>query len=132
MITCLDSKKALLSVMWGLLTVLWAPAILAQETNGPTVMTDREDYPPFSVVYIDGYGFQPGETVSNLIVQVLGAAPGTAYEPWEIAVEPDGHFFTSWYVFSEELLNTTLELTSTGETSGRVAKTQFTDANPQT
>src|SRR5438309_10138782 len=29
--------------------------------EGPTLTTDREDYPPFSYVYFHGTGFQPGE-----------------------------------------------------------------------
>src|SRR6266536_560564 len=76
----------------------------------PTVTTDQEDYPPFSVVWITGTGFQPGETVSNQVVQVEGPAPGTAYEPWGVVADTAGNFATSWYVFSDELLNTTLRL----------------------
>src|SRR5436190_10848650 len=74
-----------------------------------TVITDQEDYPPFSVVWITGTGFQPGETVSNQVVQLAGPAPGAAYEPWEAVADTDGNFETSWYVFSDDLLDTTLE-----------------------
>src|SRR5881409_3871427 len=95
----------------------------------PTVTTDQEDYPPFSVVWITGSGFQPGETVSNQVVQVEGPAPGTAYEPWGVVADTNGNFATSWYVFSDELLNTTLRLTATGQTSGLIAETTFTDAS---
>ena len=66
----------------------------------PTVTTDQEDYPPFSVVWITGSGFQAGETVSNQVVQVEGPAPGTAYEPWGVVADAAGNFATSWYVFT--------------------------------
>src|SRR5205809_2855944 len=94
----------------------------------PTVTTDQEDYPPFSVVWITGTGFQPGETVSNQVVQVTGPDSGAAYEPWEVVADTNGNFETSWYVFSDELFNTTLQLTSVGESSGLSAQTNFADA----
>src|SRR6266511_101785 len=65
----------------------------------PTVATDREDYPPYSVVWITGAGFQPGETVSNQVVQVEGPDAGAAYEPWGVVADANGNFVTSWYVF---------------------------------
>jgi len=93
----------------------------------PTVTTDREDYPPYSVVWITGAGFQSDETVSNQVVQVAGPAAGTAYEPWEVVADTNGGFETSWFVFTDDLANTTLQLTSTGESSGLSAQATFTD-----
>src|SRR5262245_18152853 len=78
----------------------------------PTVATDQEDYPPFSVVWITGTGFLPWETVSNQVVQVEGPDAGAAYEPWGVVADSTGNFTTSWYVFSDELLDTTLRLTA--------------------
>jgi hypothetical protein len=100
--------------------------------SGPTVTTDRQDYPPFSTVDITGTGFQPGETVSNQIVQIVGPAVGTAYAPWEAVADTNGGFVTTWYVFTDELLNTTLQLTSTGESSVLTAQTTFTDSTTAT
>ncbi|MEO5802719.1 MAG: hypothetical protein ABIR24_04255 [Verrucomicrobiota bacterium] len=96
--------------------------------HAATVITDKEDYPPYSIVWISGAGFQPGETVRNQITQVAGPAPGTAYEPWEVVADTNGNLETEWFVFSDELLNTTLKLTSTGLSSGISANTLFTDA----
>ncbi len=98
-------------------------------SNTATVVTDRDDYAPFSIVYIDGAGFQAGETVSNQIVQISGPAPGTVYEPWEAVADTNGNISTSWFVFTEDLLDTTLQLTSLGESSGRMAQTTFKDAS---
>src|SRR5439155_20187976 len=38
---------------------------------------------------------------------------------------------TSWQVCMEDCINKLFELTATGQTSGLIAKTQFTDGNPQ-
>ena len=43
-----------------------------------TVTTDQEEYPPFSIVWIKGTGFQPSETVSNQVVQIAGPNEGAA------------------------------------------------------
>ena len=111
---------------------IFAFLMLAQgAARAATVVTDQEDYPPFSVVYITGAGFQAGETVSNQVVQVAGPDAGAAYDPWGVVADSNGGFETTWLVFSDELLNTTLELTTIGQSSGLVAKKQFTDANPQ-
>src|SRR6266498_655919 len=104
-----------------------APAVVF---NPATVATDLDDYPPFSFVDIIGTGFLPGETVNNQVVQVEGPAAGTAYAPWDAVVDADGNYHTNWYVFTDDLLGTTLELTARGEASGLVAKTTFTDAGP--
>src|SRR5439155_16345104 len=76
-----------------------------------------------------GTGFLPGETVTNQVVQIEGTDAGTAYAPWAAVVESDGNYHTNWYVFTDDLLNTTLELTATGTDSGLVAKAIFTDAS---
>ena len=38
--------------------------------KGPTLTTDLEDYPPFSYVYFYGTGFEPGETVDMIVVEL--------------------------------------------------------------
>ncbi|HTL57694.1 MAG TPA: hypothetical protein VL361_18555, partial [Candidatus Limnocylindrales bacterium] len=113
----------------GLCLLLLVGNAFAQDAGtGATVTTDKQDYPPFSYVDITGAGFQPGETVSNIVIQIEGPAAGTAYEPWEVTADADGNFTTTWLVFSDELLNTTLQLTSVGEASGLTAQATFTDA----
>ena len=45
----------------------------AQQSEAPneaTLTTDREDYAPYSYVYISGTGFEPGETVNMIVVQL--------------------------------------------------------------
>src|SRR6266566_3581407 len=96
--------------------------------SGPTVTTDRQDYAPFSYVDITGAGFRSGETVSNQIVQIAGPKPGTAYEPWEVVADTNGNFVTTWFVFTEDLIGATFQLTSTGESSARTAQARFSDS----
>ncbi|PYI58437.1 MAG: hypothetical protein DMC59_08465, partial [Verrucomicrobia bacterium] len=83
--------------------------------NEATLTTDREDYPPFSYVYFHGTGFQPGETV-NLIVVELSAAP-SSFQPWNVVADKNGGFDTSWYISSEQFRGATLQVTATGESS---------------
>ena len=92
----------------------------------PTLTTDREDYPPFSYVYFHGTGFQPGEKV-NMIVVELSPDPGS-FEPWDVEADENGEFDTSWYLFSEHFRGATLQATATGQSSGLTASATFTDA----
>src|SRR5439155_8737544 len=96
--------------------------------SGPTVTTDREDYAPYSVVYITGTGFRPSEAVSNRVVQIAGPSAGTAYDPWEFATDTNGNFATFWYIFTEDFIGATFELTTVGLSSGLKAQTRFSDA----
>ena len=62
--------------------LIWRPAALPQPQHTqrtksseqpneePTLTTDREDYPPYSYVYFHGTGFQPGETVNMIVVEL--------------------------------------------------------------
>src|SRR5437773_2578979 len=93
-----------------------------------TVTTDREDYPPYSVVYITGTGFRPSEIVSNRVVEIAGSSPGTAYDPWEFPADTNGNFNTIWYIFTEDFIGATFELTTVGLSSGLKAQTRFSDA----
>src|SRR5262249_34858413 len=103
------------------LSLLWLTGL--QALNAATVTTDQSDYSPFTLVGINGTGFQPGETVNNQIVQVAGPAAGTAYAPWTAQADANGTFTTSWLVFSDDLIGTTLQLTSSGQSSGLSAST---------
>ena len=96
--------------------------------DGAKIITDRSDYAPGSIVTITGFGFQPGETVSNQVTQVVGPAAGTNYASWEVTANTDGRFTTTWFVFGAELLDTELQLSSIGESSGLGAQKTFSDA----
>src|SRR6266581_1932308 len=120
------------SLLLGLQSILLACVVWQPMLQAATVTTDFQDYPPFSYVGIRGTGFQPGETVNNQVVEIAGPAAGTAYEPWTVQAGSDGSFTTSWYVFSYDLLGTTLQLTSTGQSSGLTATQTFSDGSTLT
>jgi len=100
----------------------------AEAPNGATLTTDQEDYQPYTYVYITGAGFAPGETVNMIVVQ-LSPNPAS-YEPWDVVADANGNFETSWYIFSEDLIGATMQVTGTGQTSGFTASATFTDAVP--
>ncbi|MBS1529799.1 MAG: hypothetical protein JSU01_05800, partial [Bacteroidetes bacterium] len=114
------------------LLALTSARIFAQAT----VQTDKSDYPPGSTVYITGSGFQANEQVT---LQVLhtdttsatedGSSP--AHQPWTVTADGSGNISSTWLVpLDEDELNSALQLTAVGQTSGLTAKWTFTDANP--
>src|SRR5215472_11597788 len=95
--------------------------------EGPTLTTDQEDYQPYTYVYFTGTGFQPGETVNMIVVELDPIQQ--SFQPWDVVADENGNFQTSWYVFSEEFLGASFQATATGDTSGLTASANFTDAN---
>src|SRR5437667_4178275 len=96
--------------------------------NEATLTTNLDDYPPYSYVYINGTGFQPGETVNMIVVQL--EPNQIAYAPWDVVADENGNIETTWYIFSEDLVGSTMQATATGQTSGLTASATFTDALP--
>src|SRR5438093_13448364 len=99
-----------------------------------TVTTDQSDYPPGDTAYITGGGFLAGETVQLQVLHTTTPnddATSPAHQPWEVTADAQGNFTSTWYVpTDQDELGATLELTATGQSSGLVARTQFTDATP--
>ncbi|PYI47083.1 MAG: hypothetical protein DMF10_07635, partial [Verrucomicrobia bacterium] len=105
--------EPLATQVFKLTTTHAAAAAAAHDAQGPeapndqsTITADREDYSPYSYVYFHGTGFQPGETV-NLIIVEVSAAP-SSFEPWNVVADKNGEFDTSWYISSEQFRGTTL------------------------
>jgi hypothetical protein len=91
--------------------------------NGPTLTTDQEDYQPYTYVYFTGTGFQPGETVNMIVVEIDPVQQ--SFEPWDVVADENGNFQTSWYIFSEEFRGATLQATATGQSSQLTASAIF-------
>jgi len=94
--------------------------------NGATLTTDQQDYPPYSYVYIAGTGFAPGETVNMIVVELDPIQQ--SFQPWDVVADENGNINTSWYIFTEELIGATMQVTATGQTSNLTASATFTDA----
>lgn len=71
--------------VFNLATTRAAEAANSELPNNATLTTDREDYAPYSYVYITGTGFQPGETV-NMIVVELAPNP-QSFQPWDVVAD---------------------------------------------
>ena len=95
--------------------------------NEATLTTDQEDYPPYSYVYFHGTGFQPGETVNMIVVELDPVQQ--SFEPWDVVADENGEIYSSWYVFSPDFIGATLRATATGESSQFTASATFTDAS---
>lgn len=98
-----------------------------------TVTTDCYDYAPFSNVYVDGAGWADGETVTVRIEELLLDGSRVLVQDldgydaiWSVQAI-NGTFTVVWYVWSDQYLGSTLEVTATGEISG-TATTTFTDS----
>ena len=103
----------------GLLTAAVSPA------QSATVSTNKTDYAPGETVIITGTGWSPGETV----MMILHETPTTHEdEVLSSIADANGNFTnTSWSPGGHDA-GVSFELTATGQTSGLVATTTFTDA----
>ena len=99
----------------------------SESPNEATLTTDQEDYPPYSYVYMTGTGFQPGETVDMIVVELDPIQE--SFEPWQVVADENGEIHTSWYIFSTDFIGATLQATATGESSQLTASATFTDAS---
>src|ERR1043166_9370328 len=103
----------------------------ARAQDSAFVTTDQLDYPPGSTVYITGSGFSPGETVQCQVLtltQPNDDATSPAHQPWTTTADDSGNINTTWLVpADQDELGATLQLTATGQTSGLIAQTTFTD-----
>jgi len=99
--------------------------------DGPTVTTDKSDYPIGATVVIGGSGWQPGETVTLQVTDNLSPTDPNevAHAPWDVVADADGNISSTWKV-DEDADGLTLTLTAHGHSSGSDASTNFTDANP--
>jgi hypothetical protein len=96
----------------------------APSTGGATITTDREDYPPYSIVFMQGSGFAPGETV-HLVVEQIAPDP-QSYPGWTTDADANGNIETEWLIDGYEFAGTTLKVTATGQFAS--ASAIFTDA----
>ena len=99
---------------------------MSETTTQATLTTDRADYPPYSYVHISGTGFDPAETVNMIAVELDPIQQ--AFQPWDVVADENGDIDTTWYIFSDELIGATMQVTATGQTSALTASATFTDA----
>src|SRR5207249_7555264 len=100
---------------------LQSAAVLS--SSSASVTTDKIDYPPGDTVTISGKGWQPGETVA----MVLHEEPTQKEKKLTAIADATGAFANTKYGPDKHDLGVAYTLTATGQTSGFVAQTTFTD-----
>jgi hypothetical protein len=106
-----------------LLVLALAGTAVAQSA---TVMTDKSDYAPGTIVTITGSGWQAGETVTLSFVE----SPLIDTHPNLSAVaDASGNIFNNQFSPDSHDVNITFTLTAIGNSSGLQAQTTFTDAS---
>ncbi|HJT65462.1 MAG TPA: kelch repeat-containing protein, partial [Pyrinomonadaceae bacterium] len=106
--------------------VLSSSSVVA--SSGAAITTDKMDYAPGETAHISGRGFQPGETVRLKIHE----DPHTPQERGlDVVADANGNF-TGDYVVQVYDIDMKFLVGARGLTSGTMAQTTMTDANPQT
>jgi hypothetical protein len=109
----------------GLLVALALQGIVMAQTT--TVITDKADYAPGTIVTITGAGWEPGETVTLSFVE----SPLVDTHPDQYATaDASGNISNNQFSPDVHDINISFTLTATGQTSGLQAQTTFTDATP--
>ena len=93
-------------------------------TGGAVVTTDKDDYAPGSTVVITGTGFGASETVTLLLHEDPMIEPDFSFTT---TTDPNGGFVFTGFTPDTLDVDVRFILKATGQTSGRVAQTTFTD-----
>ena len=95
------------------------------------VDTDLPDYSPGDYVLVTGSGWIPGETVKLDFLETLSDLISQQTITYYTVADSEGNISDSQYLIELRHLGATFILTATGQTSGLVATTTFTDAWPK-
>src|SRR5206468_3858361 len=107
-------RVARLCLVLGVAVCLLPPSTRAADA-GPTVTTDKADYPPGDTARISGSGFLPGEQVECQVLRLDSPFdPNVEHLPWLVKADAIGNFQTIWFVTSDAA-GATLELTAVGQ-----------------
>jgi Prealbumin-like fold domain len=104
-----------------------AAAATAPAEAAATIRTDKFDYQPGETALITGTGFAPGENVTLEVDHANGLVDGDGHLPFTVLADGNGNIQAQWFVNPDDSLHAIFLLTAVGETSGRTAKTIFTD-----
>jgi hypothetical protein len=117
--------KRALQFALGLLFALGLQGMAAAQSA--TVITDKSDYAPGTIVTITGSGWQPGETVTLSFVEspLLDTHPNLF-----ATADANGNIFNNQFSPDAHDISITFTLTAIGGTSGLQAQTTFTDGAP--
>ncbi|PZX52091.1 hypothetical protein LV84_03499, partial [Algoriphagus ratkowskyi] len=94
-----------------------------------TVTTDKDDYAPGEYVIITGTGWEPGERVDFTFVETPKPESCVNSHDNFATADASGNIYYDGFLIKINHLGVHFVLTATGQVSGRVAVTEFTDAN---
>ena len=96
----------------------------------PIVYTDKPNYQPGETALITGSGFWPNEVVTLQVVHIDGTEVGGAgHDTWNVTADAVGNFTSTWFVDPDDSAGSMFKLTATGNSSGLVAESVFTDGS---
>ncbi|WP_442787439.1 hypothetical protein, partial [Flavobacterium suncheonense] len=94
--------------------------------SSASIASDRPDYQPGDTLRLYGSGWQPGETV-QLHFDETPAVCTNGHNRYTVA-DSNGNIFYDQFYFNTYHLGVTFVVTATGQSSGLMAQTTFTDA----
>jgi hypothetical protein len=95
---------------------------ISESFSYPTITSDRDDYPPFSIATIVGTGWKPGETV-DILIQESDGSPDT-----DLSVTASGSGIWSVEHDVGDNPDVRFMVTASGAESGWTAQRTFTDS----
>ncbi|MDX1544282.1 MAG: hypothetical protein R3214_10075 [Christiangramia sp.] len=104
-------------------------ALAQTDGTSATVTTDKADYSPGEYVIITGSGWIPGETVSFIFEETPKPETCVNSHDYNTLVDAQGDIYYDQFLIKQNHLGVHFLLTATGQTSGYIAQTEFTDAN---
>ncbi|WP_425639322.1 MBG domain-containing protein [Algoriphagus yeomjeoni] len=99
------------------------------QSGTATVTTDKDDYAPGEYVIITGSGWEPGERVDFHFEETPKPETCVNSHDYFAIADENGDISYSGFLIKDNHLGVAFVLTATGQISGRVAVTEFTDAN---
>ncbi len=109
-----------------LLLLLFLLMAISMVGMAQTVTTNKADYLPGEKVIVTGTGWLAGETVNVAIDHKIFDHP----DQYLFAIaDASGNIFNDQYIIAPTDLGELFLLTATGQSSGFIATTTFTDAN---
>ncbi|WP_166637240.1 HYR domain-containing protein, partial [Algoriphagus boseongensis] len=113
------------------LTILLSAIGIGEAFGQATVTTDKLDYSPGEYVTITGSGWKPGETIVLHFDEEPKLATCLLSHDLTATADASGNFSNSQFLVKENHLGVTFTLTATGQTSGLIATTVFTDGRAE-
>ncbi|TWI09016.1 hypothetical protein IP98_02731, partial [Flavobacterium cauense R2A-7] len=99
----------------------------ADKSTLASISSDKADYQPGDTLRLSGTGFLPGETVTLHFDETPTVCPNGHNR--STVADSNGNIFYDQFYFNINHVGVAFVVTATGQSSGIIAQTTFTDAN---